>query len=82
MHVPQNWLPYQRPVAAHEAARYTNLLTVRSPVFRKLLLAAALLIAVALGTADFLLTRYTADRERTLAREELTQSLRVITPIV
>jgi len=57
-------------------------LTVRSPVFRKLLFAAALLIAVALGTADLLLTRYTADRERSLARQELMQSLRLIAPNV
>lgn len=40
------------------------------------------MIAVALGTADFLLTRYTADRERTLARQELAQSLRLIAPTV
>jgi two-component system phosphate regulon sensor histidine kinase PhoR len=57
-------------------------LTVRSTVFRKLLFAAALLIAVALGTADFLLTRYTAERERSLAQQELAQSLRVIAPAV
>jgi hypothetical protein len=43
-------------------------LTVRSPLFRKLLLAAALLIAVTLGSADFLLTRYTAERERSLVQ--------------
>lgn len=53
-------------------------MTVRSPLFRKLLLAAALLIAVALGTADILLTRYTAERERSLAGQELAQSLRLI----
>jgi len=66
--------------ASTDVSRYTVLLTVRSSVFRKLLLAAALLIAVALGTADFLLTRYTADRERTLARQQLAQSLRLIAP--
>jgi two-component system phosphate regulon sensor histidine kinase PhoR len=53
-------------------------LTVRSPLFRKLLFAAALLIAVALGTADVLLTRYTAEREHSLAQRELAQSLRLI----
>jgi two-component system phosphate regulon sensor histidine kinase PhoR len=55
-------------------------LTVRSPLFRKLLFAAALLIAVALGTADVLLTRYTAERERSLAQRELAESLRLIAP--
>lgn len=53
-------------------------MTVRSPLFRKLLFAAALLIAVALGTADVLLTRYTAEREHSLAQRELAQSLRLI----
>ncbi|HEX3746754.1 MAG TPA: ATP-binding protein [Bryobacteraceae bacterium] len=57
-------------------------MTVRSPVFRKLLLAMALLIAIALGTADFLLTRYTAERERSLAGQQLAQSLRLIVPEV
>jgi two-component system phosphate regulon sensor histidine kinase PhoR len=57
-------------------------LTVRSTVFRKLLFAAALLIAVALGTADFLLTRYTAERERSLAQRDLAQYMRLIAPTV
>ena len=55
-------------------------MTVRSTVFRKLLFAAALSIAVALGTADVLLTRYTAERERSLAQRELAESLRLIAP--
>lgn len=55
-------------------------MTVRSPLFRKLLFAAALSIAVALGTADVLLTRYTAERERSLAQRELADSLRLIAP--
>jgi len=50
-------------------------LIVRSPIFRKLLLAAALLIAVTLATADVLLTRYTAERERSLVRQQMAQSL-------
>ena len=61
-------------------AEYTGFLIVRSPLFRKLLFAAALLIAVALGTADVLLTRYTAERERSLAQRELADSLRLIAP--
>jgi two-component system phosphate regulon sensor histidine kinase PhoR len=55
-------------------------LTVRSPIFRKLLLASVLLIGIALGSADFLLTRYTAERERTLVQQRMEQSVRVIAP--
>ena len=51
---------------------------IRSPIFRKLLLAAALLIAVTIATADVLLTSYTAERERTLVRQQMAQSARLI----
>jgi two-component system, OmpR family, phosphate regulon sensor histidine kinase PhoR len=55
-------------------------LTIRSPIFRKLLLASVLLISVTLASADFLLTRYTAERERSLAQQQMAQSLRFIVP--
>jgi two-component system phosphate regulon sensor histidine kinase PhoR len=57
-------------------------LIVRSPIFRKLLLAAALLIAVTLATADVLLTRYTAERERSLVRQQMAQSLGLLAPVL
>jgi len=57
-------------------------LTVRSPIFRKLLLAAALLIGVTLASADFVLTRYTAERERSRVQREMAQSLRFIAPLL
>ncbi len=53
---------------------------IRSAIFRKLLLAAALLIAVTLTTAGVLLTRYTADRERSLVQQQMAQSLRLLAP--
>lgn len=53
---------------------------IRSAIFRKLLLAAALLIAVTLTTAGVLLTRYTADRERALAQQQMAQSLGLLAP--
>jgi two-component system, OmpR family, phosphate regulon sensor histidine kinase PhoR len=55
-------------------------LIIRSPIFRKLLIASALLIAVTLITAGFLLTRYTTDRERSLARQQLAQAVPLIAP--
>jgi two-component system, OmpR family, phosphate regulon sensor histidine kinase PhoR len=55
-------------------------LIIRSAIFRKLLLAAALLIAVTLTTAGVLLTRYTADRERALAQQQMAQSLGLLAP--
>jgi two-component system phosphate regulon sensor histidine kinase PhoR len=59
---------------------YTGCLTVRSSIFGKLLLTSGLLIGVTLASADFLLTRYTAERERTLVQRHMAQSLRVIAP--
>lgn len=56
------------------------MLTIRSSVFRKLLLGAALLIAVALASADLLLTRSVADRERSLTGQQMAQSLRILGP--
>ena len=59
---------------------YTKVLTIRSSVFRKLLLGAALLIAVALASADLLLTRSVADRERDRTGQQMAQSLRILAP--
>jgi len=39
-----------------------------------------LLIAAALGSADFLLTRYTAARERLSARQEMAQAAQILAP--
>ncbi len=55
-------------------------MTIRSSVFRKLLLGAALLIAVALAGADLLLTRSVADRERNLTGQQMAQELRILSP--
>ncbi len=55
-------------------------MTLRSSIFRKLLLAAALLIAVALGSADFLLTRYIAARERRSVGQEMARTGAVLAP--
>ncbi len=55
-------------------------MTIRSSIFGKLFLTAVLLIGVTLVSADFLLTRYTAERERTLVQRQMAQSLRVIAP--
>ncbi len=55
-------------------------MTVRSSIFGKLLLTSVLLIGVALASADFLLTRYTAQRERSLVQQRMAQSLRLIAP--
>jgi two-component system, OmpR family, phosphate regulon sensor histidine kinase PhoR len=59
---------------------YTGGLTVRSSIFGKLLLSSALLIGVTLASADFVLTRYAAERERSLVKRQMAQSLRVIAP--
>jgi len=61
---------------------YTGGLTVRSPIFRKLFLAAVLLIGVTLACTDLLLTRYTAERERTVTEEHMAQSLRLFAPML
>lgn len=59
---------------------YTGCLTVRSSIFRKLLLTSMLLIGVTLASADLLLTRYTAERERSIAERQVAQSVRLIAP--
>src|SRR4029077_3976509 len=53
---------------------------LRSPILRKLLLTALLLIVVALGSADFLLSRYTAARELRHAQQELEGQIRLLVP--
>src|SRR5579872_2720696 len=54
--------------------------TLHSPIFRKLLLTSLLLIVVALVSADFLLTRYTAARERAHAEELMSQAAGILAP--
>jgi two-component system, OmpR family, phosphate regulon sensor histidine kinase PhoR len=53
-------------------------LIFRGSIFRKFLLTSVALIAVALGIANILLTRYTAERERSLAQQQMAQSLRLL----
>jgi two-component system, OmpR family, phosphate regulon sensor histidine kinase PhoR len=53
-------------------------MTLRSPIFRKLLGSAVLLIGVTLLTLDFYLTRYTAEREVESVRHQLETSARVL----
>lgn len=53
-------------------------MTLRSPIFRKLLGSAILLIAVMLVGLDFYLTRYTAEREVESVRERLASDARVL----
>lgn len=55
-------------------------MTRNSPILRKLLLAALLLIVVTLGSADFLLTRYTADRELKHAQQGMEGQIRILAP--
>src|SRR5262249_27996319 len=55
-------------------------LTIRSSIFAKFLLTSVLLISVALATADFLLSRSTAQRERALAQQQMADSLRLLAP--
>jgi len=50
------------------------------PLLRKLLLAALVLIVVALGSADFFLTRYTAHRELQYAEQHLEGQARILAP--
>jgi len=57
-------------------------MTIRSPIFRKLLLTSILLIVVTLASADFLLTRYTADREHSLVQQQMAHSLRFLAPVL
>ena len=51
-----------------------------SPIRRKLLTTALLLILAALGSADFLLSRYTAGREVKHAGQELEGQIRILSP--
>lgn len=55
-------------------------MTLRSPIFRKLLLTALLLILVTLGGADFFLTRYTAGRELKHAEQKMDEAARILAP--
>ncbi|MGO9261317.1 MAG: ATP-binding protein [Bryobacteraceae bacterium] len=55
-------------------------MTLRSRIFRKLLLTALLLILVTLGSADFLLTRYTAGRELKHAEQDMEQAVQILAP--
>jgi two-component system, OmpR family, phosphate regulon sensor histidine kinase PhoR len=57
-------------------------LTARSPIFRKLFLGAVVLIGITLACTDLLLTGYTAERERLLTERQMTQSLRLIAPML
>jgi len=52
--------------------------SVRSPIFRKLLASAFLLIAIALGVVDFYLTRDTADREGQRVAQRLEAEDRIL----
>jgi len=53
-------------------------MTFRSPIFRKLLAIAFLLIAVTLAVVDFYITRYTADREIQRVEMRLEAELRIL----
>lgn len=53
-------------------------MTLRSPIFRKLLGSAVLLIGVTLLALDFYLTRYTARREVESVRRQLESIARVL----
>ena len=55
-------------------------MTLRSPIFRKLLVTALLLILVTLGSAGFLLTRYTAGRELKHAEQRMDEAVRILSP--
>ncbi len=57
-------------------------MTLRSPIFRKLLFSAFLLIAATLLALDFYLTRYTAARETEQAQRRLTSEGLVLVPEV
>lgn len=53
---------------------------IRSSIFRKLLLGSALLILVSLLGADLLLTSFTAEREQSLARQQMARTVRLVAP--
>ncbi len=55
-------------------------MAVRSLIFRKLLLTSVLLVGVTLVSADFWLTRYTAERERSLVQDQMARSVRFLAP--
>jgi two-component system phosphate regulon sensor histidine kinase PhoR len=54
-------------------------LTLRSPIFRKLLWSAFLLIAATLSVLDFYLTRYMAQRQRQNVEQRLAAQARLLT---
>ena len=54
-------------------------MTIGSPMFRKLLLTSLLLILSAVVVLDFLLTRYTAQRETLNVEHELAAQTRILT---
>lgn len=51
--------------------------TLSSPLFRKILLSAFLLILATVGSSDFLMTRYTGQRELELVQQELELLVRI-----
>ncbi len=53
-------------------------MTFRSPIFRKLLASAFVLIAVTLAVVDFYLTRYTAGREVQSVEQQLEAEARIL----
>jgi len=53
-------------------------MTFRSPIFRKLLASAFLLIAVSLLVADFVITRYTSQREIQSVERQLESEARIL----
>lgn len=52
--------------------------TVRSPLFRKILVAAALLVAAMGSVSDLLMSRYTQESEESAVRRNLESSLRLL----
>lgn len=52
--------------------------TVRSPLFRKILVAAALLVAAMGGVSDVLMSRYTQESEESAVRRSLESAARVL----
>ncbi len=52
--------------------------TLRSPVFRKLLLSAFVIIAAALFVSDFYVTRFTAQRQQRMVEQELATEARIL----
>src|SRR5579863_7071195 len=61
-------------------SRISNSMTFRSPLFRKLLSSAFLLIAVTLLILDFYITRHTANREVQSIEQRLEAEARILQP--